>query len=93
MFDYKFQYYVLLSILNEESPRWWGSFEKHLVRERLRTVKMSDGRGVSRLGWIMDSRLGRWPSLEPTKNNLTEDRGYSNSTYTQSKVVHKGAYS
>ena len=49
------------------------------------TVKMSKGRGVSRVGWIMDSRLGRWPSLEPTKNNLgkTERRTLTCFKYKQ----------
>lgn len=34
------------------------------------TVKIREGSGVSRVGWIIDSRLGRWPSRAPTKNNL-----------------------
>lgn len=34
------------------------------------TVNIREGSGVSSVGWIMDSRLGRWPSREPTKNNL-----------------------
>lgn len=34
------------------------------------TVKSKAGMGVQRLTWIMASRLGRWPSLAPAKNNL-----------------------
>lgn len=30
------------------------------------------GIGVKRSMWIMDRRSGRWPSREPTKNNLDE---------------------
>lgn len=39
------------------------------------TVKMREGIGVSRVGLIMDSRPGRWPSREPTKNSLGREHG------------------
>lgn len=36
------------------------------------TLKSRAGIGVKRLMWIMHRMLGRWPSLEPTKNNLQQ---------------------
>lgn len=44
----------------EGVPRW----------EKLLTVKSRAGMGVQRFTWIMASRLGRWPSRAPAKNNL-----------------------
>ena len=37
------------------------------------TLKRRAGIGVKREMWIMHRTLGRWPSLEPTKNNLQEE--------------------
>lgn len=38
------------------------------------TLKSRAGIGVKRLMWIMHRTLGRWPSLEPTKNNLQQKK-------------------
>lgn len=36
------------------------------------TLNSKAGMGVKRSMWIMDRRSGRWPSRDPTKNNLDE---------------------
>jgi len=33
-------------------------------------LKSSAGTGVNLPMWIIDNRSGRWPSRDPTKNNL-----------------------
>lgn len=54
------------------------SFQNSVIRCDVKyvilTLKSKAGIGVKRLMWIMHRTLGRWPSLEPTKNNLQEKK-------------------
>ena len=47
------------------------------------TLNSKAGIGVKRSMWIMDRRSGRWPSREPTKNNLEGQEMCQEDPYTQ----------
>lgn len=49
------------------------------------TLKMRAGIGVYLFMWIMDSASGRWPSREPTKNNLDTTRIHENNCTSMRK--------